>query len=348
VLAGKAVTAPIWQGIFSRDGKHFGYKYQVTGIHDDFHAASGFISRGGIIHGNLNHRYSLFGAPDALVQSFTTGVQLDGIWQYRRETIGEPFLEKKLHFNNTVKLKGGWVASGSALFESFAFDPVLYADYAIDAGTRLLPFTGTPFLHNRDWVASLDTPQFSSFSASLFYIWGRDENFFEWSSADILFSTYTINWRPTDQIRVNGEYQLQSYLRRTDSSRVGDRRIPRLKVEYQLARPLFVRLVGEYQTSYRDALRDETTTRRPIITYDRCAGNAYQVTVACQQSFFRGDFLFAYQPGPGTVVFVGYGAGYADRRAAAEPFDFPSSFGFRGYGRTDDALFVKASYLFRL
>jgi hypothetical protein len=48
------------------------------------------------------------------------------------------------------------------------------------------------------------------------------------------------------------------------------------------------------------------------------------------------------------VLFVGYGAGYADRRALAQPFDFPSSFGFRGYDRTDDALFVKASYLFRL
>ena len=45
---------------------------------------------------------------------------------------------------------------------------------------------------------------------------------------------------------------------------------------------------------------------------------------------------------------MGYGAGYVDRRPLAEPFEFPASFGLRGYGRTDDALFVKASYLFRL
>ena len=43
-----------------------------------------------------------------------------------------------------------------------------------------------------------------------------------------------------------------------------------------------------------------------------------------------------------------HAAGYADNRQLAGPFEFPSSFGFKGYGRTDDALFVKASYLFRL
>ena len=63
---------------------------------------------------------------------------------------------------------------------------------------------------------------------------------------------------------------------------------------------------------------------------------------------FRGDFLFSYQPNPGTVVFLGYGAGYADTRMVPQPFEVPSSFGFRGYNRTDDAFFVKASYLFRL
>ena len=33
---------------------------------------------------------------------------------------------------------------------------------------------------------------------------------------------------------------------------------------------------------------------------------------------------------------------------SALPFEFPSSFGLNGYKRTDDAFFVKASYLFRL
>jgi hypothetical protein len=146
---------------------------------------------------------------------------------------------------------------------------------------------------------------------------------------------------PTDKIRVNATYNLQSYNRRSDGSIVGNNRIPRLKVEYQIARPVFVRLVGEYDSFYRDALRDETGSGRPLLVNGR-------TTSAVTSTTFRGDFLFSFLPNPGTVVFLGYGAGYADTRLASQPFEFPSSLRFNGYNRTDDAFFVKASYLFRL
>ena len=48
-VGGATTTAPLWQAIFSRDGRRFGYRYQVNAIHEDFRAASGFISRAGII-----------------------------------------------------------------------------------------------------------------------------------------------------------------------------------------------------------------------------------------------------------------------------------------------------------
>jgi len=48
------------------------------------------------------------------------------------------------------------------------------------------------------------------------------------------------------------------------------------------------------------------------------------------------------------VFFLGYGAAYADTRSAAELFSFPRSLALTGYSRTNDALFVKGSYLLRL
>jgi hypothetical protein len=233
--------------------------------------------------------------------------------------------------------------------ETFGFDPGLYGSYRLLRGTGdTLAFTGVARIPNSEAFISLNTPSGHRLSASGFYLWGRDENFFEWSSSNIIIAQYGLNFRPTDRLRAEATYNLQSFNRRTDGSIVGNNRIPRLKVEYQIARPVFVRVVGEYLSLYRDALRDDSRTGLPIIAHDRCAGFAYQVTVACQSSSFRGDFLFSYQPNPGTVLFFGYGAGYADTRLVAAPFEFPSSFGFRGYNRTDDALFVKASYLFRL
>jgi hypothetical protein len=176
VSRGQTTAAPIWQVVFNRDGRHFGYRYQTTGIHEDFQAASGFINRGGIINTNLTHRATWFGGADAPLQSWTTSVLLNGVWQYRRVTQADSWLEKKLHVNNNFTFKGGWLAGVSALFESFAFDEPFYKDYALlgpggggTSGQALLPFTGTPHIHNADYVVTLNTPQFSRVSGTVFY-----------------------------------------------------------------------------------------------------------------------------------------------------------------------------------
>jgi hypothetical protein len=114
-------------------------------------------------------------------------------------------------------------------------------------------------------------------------------------------------------------------------------RSPRLKIEYQLSRPVFVRLVGEYTTERRDALRDDTRTNVPILILDPEA-NAYVRTSAFGHRSFRGDLLFSYQPTPGTVLFAGYGSTLAD----------PSQLGQTHLQRLEDGFFLKLSYLFQL
>jgi hypothetical protein len=337
---GTATWAPIWQAILNRDGRHFGYRYAATGIHDDFTAASGFISRPGVITANVTHRATWFGKPDGAIQSFTASVLMNGVFQYRRQTLGDVWLEKKLHFNNTVKLRGGWTLGGSTLFESFAFDRAFYRNYRLvadgAAGPVLLPFDGTPHLHNRDYVVTVNTPQFSKVTGSVLYIWGRDENFFEWSSADIVFATYSVDWRPTTQLRISPQYQLQSYDRRTDGTTVGVGRIPRLKIEYQVSRPIFVRLVSEYTAQRQDALRDDSRTNLPIVILDPSGG--YARSNGFERNRLRVDALFSYQPTPGTVFFAGY----------SSILDEPNAFAANRLRRTTDGFYVKASYLLRL
>jgi hypothetical protein len=346
---GRRMDAPLWHAGVNRNGRHLAFSYALDGVHEDFRAANGFIQRGGVVNGSVDQRYTWFGEREALFEAVTFNPGYFGTWRYRSFVQQDDAIEKKLHFTLNSTLRGGWNAGIGYFVETFGYDPALYASYRVlGAAGDTLPFTGRPRIPNSEAFLSLNTPAGRRLSFNAFYLWGHDENFFEWASSNIIIGQYGLTVRPTDKLRVNATYNLQSFNRRSDGSIVGNNRIPRLKVEYQIARPIFVRLVGEYQSFYRDALRDETGSKRPIITYDECANFAYQVTVACQRSAFRGDFLFSYQPSPGTVVFVGYGAGYADRRGRAEPFDFPASFGFRGYDRTDDALFVKASYLFRL
>jgi hypothetical protein len=347
--SGLVLNAPLWHAQVNRNGKNFAFGYSLDGVHENFRTQTGFIGRGGVVNTSINHRYTKYGTRGALFEAISFNPVVNHTWRYQSFVHQDDAIEKKLHFNLTTTMRGGWNAGLSYLLETFGYDPALYADYRIlNAPGDTTDFVGTPRIPNNDWLISFNTPSGRRLSASVFYIWGRDENFYEWASSEFVVWTYGLNFRPTDKLRMNATYNVQSFNRRTDGSIVANNRIPRLKVEYQIARPVFVRLVGEYTTLYRDALRDEGRTGNPILTYDECANGAYQVTVACQRSFFRGDFLFSYQPNPGTVLFVGYGAGYTDTRLAAQQFEFPRSLGFRGYNRTDDALFVKASYLFRL
>jgi Domain of unknown function (DUF5916) len=338
---GVTETAPLWFARVARTGRTLGARYSISGVDDEFRAASGFISRPGIVHANLDHSLTLYGKPGSWLESFTGDVALDGTWEYQNFVHGRGIQDQKLHFNTNTRFKGGWQLGASVLNESFGYPADVYQDYALElpsaGGVDTVPFTGRPTIPNRDYVLSLDTPQFSHFSANLFFLWGHDENFYEWSSAKITWLQLTLDWRPTDRLRVNTYYQLQYVGRRTDGSTVDIWRSPRLKIEYQLSRPIFLRLVGEYTTERRDALRDDSRTDAPILIFDPDSNN-YVRTTAFGHRSFRGDLLFSYQPTPGTVLFAGYGSTLAD----------PSQLGQTHLRRTEDGFFLKLSYLFQL
>jgi hypothetical protein len=111
--------------------------------------------------------------------------------------------------------------------------------------------------------------------------------------------------------------------------------IPRVRVEYQIARPMFVRLVGQYVATRQDALRDDGRTNGPVLLR---RGDGYVRAAATATNRFRGDVLFSYQPTPGTVFFAGYGSTLTEARALR----------FDALQRTTDGFFLKWSYLWRV
>ncbi len=113
------------------------------------------------------------------------------------------------------------------------------------------------------------------------------------------------------------------------------RRVPRLRLEYQATRAIFFRYIGEYATSYQDALRDDSRSELPIVFIND--DGTYSPALGMRQRTMRNDWLFSYQPTPGTVVFAGYGNAYATPDARA-----------RGLERLRDGFFFKLAYLFRL
>lgn len=340
---GVTTTAPLWLTQFTIQHRIWGLRSVFAGISDDFRSASGFIGRAGIVHSYVDPSYTTYGKPGALLERFTGDILVDGIWQYQNFIHGRHIQDRKLHFNGNASLRGGWNIGAGYFVESFGYDSALYAHYRLEVpraggggGLDTIPFVGQPTIGNGEYLIQIGTPQWKHFSGGGFFLQGHDENFFEWASADLLLLSVNVSYRPTDRMRNSLSYFWQQVNRRTDGSLVNVGRVARVKMEYQLSRPLFIRLVGQYIQDQTDSLRDDSRTGAPILIGG--PGGTITRSAASATNLFHVDALLSYQPIPGTVVFAGYGSNMLDDDA----------FRFRGLTRSDDALFVKLSYLFRL
>jgi hypothetical protein len=332
----------LWRVAFNRSGREFGVTSDIQGIHANFVTAGGFIRRRDQVNANASARISRFGSPGALLESWTGEFRLNGNWYYQEFFDGRIPNDPKLHLTNAFTFKGGWRVGLTLLLESFNYDPRLFADHWIQRTlpggvVDTIPYPRLGRIRNIGSTLDLVTPRFKRFSARANIILSQDEDFVEWSPAFDVIGTITADWQPTDKLRVNLRYLRQQYIRRSDWTTVQNRQIPRLKVEYQLSRPIFLRLVGQYDARFQDSLRDDSRTNFPVLLRDPATGTFRRATRQVSNDF-RVDWLFSYRPNPGTVFFLGYGSSLTETE----------SFRFRDLHRVNDGFFVKASYLFRM
>ena len=185
-------------------------------------------------------------------------------------------------------------------------------------------------------MTTLQLPQLDSFSGSIKYGYGKDPNYQEWAPGMIELIEMKLYWNPSDQLRVNFRLNQQKNKRPTDETLVSSGTVPRLKVEYQLTKSLFLRFVGQYNSSYRDSLFDTSRDGLPI--YFKNSDGTYIRAEKNESNNIQADFLFSYRPTPGTLVFVGYGSSLTE----------PEQYRFRSFERKSDGFFIKLSYLYRL
>ncbi len=334
----RADGRPLFDFTMVQTGRESGFTAVFEGVHPEFEASSGFIPRAGIVRAVFMPRRTWF-PENSVFQSISFSPISDNTWEWDRFVRGTEPNDIKLNTSTTAVLRGGWNATFYTWTETFKIPAFLYTDYFIerrDAGGAVLdtvPFVGTDRLTNIGVNTRLATPQWRRFSAAVDVSAGQDDNFDEWSSAWILYTTVEVDWRPTEQLRVNLRHLEQRVDRKSDGSLVRLRAIPRLKVEYQVARPIFVRVVGQYDGLKVDDLRDDSRTEDPILIR---TATGYRRASAIDRGGLRVDWLFSYQPNPGTVFFAGYGASLGS--SGFEPSQLE---------RTSDGFFVKLSYLFR-
>ena len=104
-------------------------------------------------------------------------------------------------------------------------------------------------------------------------------------------------------------------------------------MEYQLARPIFVRVIAQYEATRRDVLRDYRTGS---ILQTNASHGSYAPTVLRESNLLRSDGHFSYRPRPGTVFFAGCRGSMTESDPRA----------FNGLRRVSDRFFLNASWLF--
>jgi len=331
--AGSSLYAPLWEAILDRTGRNYGFHYQVTGIGDDFVAASGFVSRVGFVKPSVANRFTVYGAPGSALENYTTRISFDGTWRYRDFFDARAVLEDHASIDNSFTFRGGWVVDVTPTIGTFAFDRATYASYAVATPRDTTAFILPARLGIANVRTSVTTPQYQKFAASAALTIGRDVDFSEVDAVNRRDASLGVDWRPTRQLRVGASYLSSSLARDRDGIVVATARIPRVKTEYQVSRSIFVRLVGQY----------DARTRLPFVDYRTGAPiilgtpGSYRPTTDQRSNSVRLDGLFSYQPSPGTVAFFGYGNSLTE----------PDPLAFTRLRRVSDGFFAKVSWLFR-
>ncbi len=330
---GSTATAPMWEMVVDRTGRAFGFHYNVLGIGKTFAADNGFVSRTGIVAPGIMNRVSLYGAPGALIEQFNAYFSTKAVWRYDDFFAAKSLLEDNASVNASFTLRGGWSVGVTPTLATYAFDPAAYAGDFVGASGSTTPFQPSPRITTFVNAYNVSTPRFAMYDASLGVTTGNDVDFLETSRVRRLAYNASLNLRPTQQLRIGATYVSSRFTRRDDGAQSTSTRIPRLKVEYQMTRSIFVRVVTQYTASMRSSLLDPRTGL-PILMYN---DTSYTPSLENISNGLRTDWLFSYRPSPGTVFFAGYGNSMTE----------PDALAFRRLRRTQDGFFVKLSYLFQ-
>jgi hypothetical protein len=318
----------ILQGDWDRTGRAWGFHYTLRSLDPGFRAAAGFVNRTGIIEGRAFNRLSFYGKQGALLQTISTFFGWDRIWN--NQGAGHGLAESSESITPSATLRGGWQLGGAVTHGYFAFDPALYSGLSLSQGAFTAPFIVPP-PEKDQWGGSLSltTPTYRIFTGTASVTKGQVPIFREASPGSSSRIDATIAVRPTTALRSSLQFSRLTIDRRLDGSRFSTETIPRIKIEYQVSRPIFVRVVSQYAARSRSPLEDRNGTR--ILVND-------VLDTGETTNEFSTDWLFSYRPVPGTLVYLGYGS----------TLEEPREFRFQNLQRTRDGFFAKVSYLFRL
>jgi hypothetical protein len=319
-------ASPMWMAELDATGRALGLNYKLIGIGTNFEEDAGYIPRNDIVQGTFFNRYSWYGRKGAWLETFSAHYNLTRIWRYGNFVDRGP-IEATDSFLFQFGWHGGWSLNANMQRLFWDLQPDMYATYQLSQnGAAYLPINRaggfTPDI-------TFKTPTYRTFDGQVEVRRGPAAVFAEGSAGHKTDVTTTLNGRPTGSIRLQATATYSRITRDRDGSEFALTVIPRIKVEYQAARSIFFRMIGQYQSQRQGVLLD-AIDGEPLLV----AG----VFPAPQKSNgLRLDWLASYKPTPFTIAFFGYGSSLVTDRTLS----------LSNLHRMNDGFFLKIAYQVR-
>jgi hypothetical protein len=323
---------PLFTTNLARTGRKFGFQFKFEDIHPDFRADSGFIRRYGDVQIFARPQVTFYGEPGALLERVSLGINLDSYFDhYEFWEGGDPY-EAEVEIHPSFTFRGDRILNFIIRDGYFRFRQEDYAAYEVETEDGgIAPFQiPDPLKHM--WAFAI-YPRIRITNAvrlngragvRVVPIYAEASRGFEYTA------TPELNLRPTTSFILNLSYLYSRLYRTRDDSVFSTTHIPRVRLQYQFSKALFARIITQYSLTDRDALRDPASGNPLVIN-----GTTSE---ALDVGRFEGQFLFAYEPSPGTIFYIGYSL----MRQGYNTYDISSM------EPMADGLFVKLSYLFRM
>ena len=349
---------PLLQVDFQRGGRGLSWNVSLTDVHPDFRARSGFITRTGDTNLNAGMTLTRFGRPGSVLERTSVRASSGNFFRHEEFWRGDLPFEHEVEIWPSFSFRGGRTLTFVFRRGYFRFLPEDYEGYEVQgqAGPESFQLPGAlDNLMAWGWMPRLRINNQLNVNGSTFF---RDVPIYaEASRGYEIQASSEIQYRPTTQLQLSLNYRYskiwrestatgltsltsagfatppgtitipQTVTTRTPYSTVT---IPRLRVQYQFNKSLFLRGVGQYELERRDALTDPITGRTLLID-----GSPAE---ARSTGEFQGQLLLQYEPSPGTIFYVGF----------SRLMEGDRSYRLGEMKPLDEALFLKLSYLFRM
>ncbi len=326
------LTGPMLTARLERSGRIFSWQAGIEDVNPDFRARSGFIRRIGDTQLDGQIQYTFLKPPGSFLEDWSPLMELRAYYDHEDFWAGRRYNEAQAEVGLDVSLRGANGFNIRLQNGYFAFDADRYQGYEVlyaGTGPGYLPF-GTPEPLDRLLGLQLfgRTQPVPWLSIRGRFRYGDVPIYAEGSRGVELRLGPTASFRFPFGLLGDLSYTY-SRIDRADGGRFSLAQIPRLKVQYQFTRALFIRAIVQYNLEERDALRS------PLGQAMRVDG---EVSTAEDAGRMRYDFLVSYEPSPGTIVYAGW----------SRAMEGPETYRYSDLSPVNEGLFLKVSYLFRL